>query len=97
MPYIKQDCRPKYEKEIKLLFDKLILYDTQAGDINYVISRIFWMLCNTKDGRLGSGISYSQANMLVGVLECVKLELYRRVIAPYEDAKAKENGDLSLR
>lgn len=31
---------------------------------------------------------------ILGVLECVKLELYRRVAAPYEDRKIEENGDV---
>ena len=31
---------------------------------------------------------------VLGVLECVKLELYRRVAAPYEDKKCQENGDV---
>jgi hypothetical protein len=28
------------------------------------------------------------------VLECIKQEFYRRKLAPYEEAKIKENGDL---
>jgi hypothetical protein len=31
---------------------------------------------------------------MIGVLECAKLELYRRVAAPYEDAKCEDNGDV---
>ena len=30
----------------------------------------------------------------MGVLECCKLEFYRRVAAPYEDIKIEENGDV---
>ena len=29
-----------------------------------------------------------------GVVECVKLEFYRRAVAAYEDEKCKENGDV---
>ena len=29
-----------------------------------------------------------------GALECAKLEFARRIVAPYEDAKIKENGDV---
>lgn len=43
---------------------------------------------------LGLSLSYSKLNEIVGVLECIKLELYRRVIANYEDEKIKENGDV---
>ena len=31
---------------------------------------------------------------MVGVLECAKLELYRRMAAPYEDEKIEDNGDV---
>lgn len=30
----------------------------------------------------------------LGALEATKLELYRRAIAPYEDRKIEENGDV---
>jgi hypothetical protein len=33
-------------------------------------------------------------NEAIGVLECAKLELYRRVAAPYEDEKIAESGDV---
>jgi hypothetical protein len=40
-----------------------------------------------------NGVNYSNINALIGVLECAKLELYRRVASPYEDVKIEENGD----
>lgn len=42
----------------------------------------------------GGELSYHVVNEVVGVLECMKLELYRRVAAPYEDKKCKQNGDV---
>lgn len=30
----------------------------------------------------------------LGVLRCCQLELYRRMVAPYEDKKIQENGDV---
>ncbi len=30
----------------------------------------------------------------LGILECMKLELYRRKVAPYEDLKVKESADI---
>ena len=44
--------------------------------------------------RGANGVSYSFLNDFIGVLECVKLELYRRVMTPYEDGKINENGDV---
>jgi len=32
--------------------------------------------------------------LLVGVLECLKLELYRQQVAAYEDKAIERNGDL---
>jgi hypothetical protein len=40
------------------------------------------------------GQSYSIINDIVGVLECAKMEFYRRVAVPYEDKKRTENGDV---
>lgn len=31
---------------------------------------------------------------ILGVLSCVQQEFYRRVVAPYEDQKCRENGDV---
>lgn len=31
---------------------------------------------------------------MVGVLECAKLEAYRRIASPHEDKKIDENGDV---
>jgi hypothetical protein len=59
-----------------------------AGELNYVIT-------NLLDDYLSAyGLNYTNVNALVGVLECAKLELYRRIAAPYEDEKIKENGDV---
>jgi len=38
--------------------------------------------------------NYADYNEVMGVLECVKQELYRRLIVPYENKKKEENGDV---
>lgn len=43
---------------------------------------------------LGPKPRFSDFSEALGVLEATKLELYRRMIAPYEDAKKEENGDV---
>ncbi len=55
------------------------------GELNFVITNL---LLSTYPE------SYSDYNSLIGVLECVQLELYRRRIAKYEDKKKNENGDV---
>lgn len=39
-------------------------------------------------------ISYAVYNEIIGVLECAKLEVYRRKVAPYEDTAIAKNGDI---
>ena len=60
-----------------------------AGRLNYVISSMIGAIL--KNDRL---LSYARINELIGVLECAKMELYRRVAAPYEDDKSRLNGDV---
>lgn len=58
-----------------------------AGELNFLITS----LC---DRYLKEELSYNKINEVVGVLECAKLELYRRIAAPYEDTKILEHGDV---
>lgn len=86
MPYIKQDDRRKYDPAVDALSDALAK-DATPGDLNYCISRIIWELFDRKE-------SYTKANELVGVLECVKQEFIRRRLNHYEDLKIIQNGDV---
>lgn len=80
MPYIKQQRREDFEKGRD--------YIENPGELNYM----FTLLC---EGYLRhNGTSYQSYNDIIGALEGAKLELYRRKVAPYEDEKIKENGDV---
>ena len=59
-----------------------------AGELNFKICDE--ILCYLK----GNSLNYRTFNENIGVLNCVQLEIYRRLIAPYEDQKCKENGDI---
>ncbi|MBI9085367.1 MAG: hypothetical protein JEZ11_17360 [Desulfobacterales bacterium] len=82
MPYVKQEDRKRLDAGEK---------PKNAGELNYVISKILDAYLEAK-----GGIRYAHLNEIVGVLECAKLELYRRLAAPYEDRKIDENGDVYL-
>jgi hypothetical protein len=43
---------------------------------------------------INEGLSYKSINDVIGVLECVKQEFYRRIAVPYEDKKIEQNGDI---
>lgn len=64
---------------------------THEGDLNYRIHELIEIYLNGQK-KLG----YAQYNTVVGVLECVKQEFYRRAVSTYEDRKLVENGDISL-
>lgn len=88
MPYIKPDNRQKYQEGIDSLLGAFnSTEEVKMGDVNYVVSTLIWELFKDK-------LSYSQGNNLMGALECIKQEFYRRMIVPYEDEKIKENGDI---
>ena len=57
------------------------------GELNYLVTTIVL-------DYLGAVPSYTLYNDALGVLESVKQELYRREVAPYEDEKVFENGDV---
>jgi hypothetical protein len=59
-----------------------------VGELNYQITKLIDSFIMRK------GLNYATLNSMIGVLECAKLELYRRVAAPYEDAKCEDNGDV---
>lgn len=59
------------------------------GELNYAISRMVDEYVSDR-----GGVRYAHLNEVVGVLECAKLELYRRLAAPYEDEKRRESGEV---
>jgi len=88
MPHIKQGWRVSLDRALK---DVEIVLDSGVateGELNYVITRcvLAWLRGRAKN--------YASLNTALGVLECAKHELYRRVIAGYEDDKRAENGDV---
>jgi hypothetical protein len=80
MPYIEQAKRNRLGRTI-------LPYD--SGELNYTITIMI-----QKYLQQFGDLSYKNINEVIGVLECAKLELYRRIAAPYEDKKMEDNGDV---
>lgn len=81
MPYIKKDRRaPIWAYDAK---------PENAGELNYLITKLIDEYLKNCEK-----VNYAALNEVIGVLECAKLELYRRVVAPYEDTKIIENSDV---
>jgi hypothetical protein len=60
------------------------------GNLNFAITALVNAYLNQH------GLNYKNINAVIGVLECCKLEAYRRIAQPYEDKKIRENGDAYL-
>ncbi len=58
-----------------------------SGTLNYIVTKVVKKI-------LGENPNYERYNAAIGVLECAKLELYRRRMADYEQEKQFVNGDV---
>jgi hypothetical protein len=65
------------------------LFPKNPGELNFALTSMVHDYIRVKKQK------YQTYNDIMGALEGAKLELYRRFIAPYEDAKIKENGDVT--
>lgn len=81
MPYIADNQRRE-------VLDDGLEAARDAGELNFKITKLL-------DNYLyHHGVSYATMNEIVGVMECAKLEFYRRIASPYEEKKIRENGDV---
>lgn len=78
MPYITQEARAQIGAGF---------HPQSSGALNYAITDLVVKYLPESPG-------YSDFNEVIGVLECAKLELYRRMAGPYEDQKRFDNGDV---
>lgn len=82
MPYIKQEDRKQLDA-----FEKR---PSNAGELNYHLHTFIAQYV------ADNGESYQTYNDILGALEGIKLELYRRRVAGYEDQKKHQNGDIGF-
>ena len=59
------------------------------GELNYALTMIVKGYLNKSHNP-----NYDHVNEIMGAIEGVGKEFYRRIVAPYEDQKIKENGDV---
>ncbi len=94
MPYINKQSRKELDDKIKELAGVVI--DTAVdgvddgvnpGRLNYAITKLILEVSSSVP-------SYAEYNKIIGVLECLKLEYYRRAVAIHEERKIVENGDV---
>ena len=86
MPYIKQEDRKYLEPIVKETASQI----DDCGKLNFAITTMVQEYLKKK------GQNYANINEVVGVLECAKLEFYRRIVSPYENQKIVDNGDVII-
>lgn len=82
MPYVKQEKRPKLDKVVEALIDAQVVAN---GDLNYILFK--YAKYNVKP-------SYNNFKNFVGELHECAHEIRRKLLAPYEDTKIEETGDV---
>jgi len=83
MPYIPKQDRERLDSLLKVS----PLQGKAPGILAYALTKVLvsWLPVRPR---------YQHLAEALGVIEGVKLELYRRMVAPYEDQKKGENGDV---
>ena len=87
MPYVIEET----QKMIDEILDQMensnytSIWNWTAGEVNCFITKL---LLRKNPER------YAHFNEIIGILECCKLEFYRRAVAAYEDEKIEQNGDV---
>jgi hypothetical protein len=81
MPYVTKKQRQRLDRNKSS-------FAMDAGELNYIITKTCLAYLKDKD------VSYELLNEIIGVLECAKQEFYRRKVAPYEEHKRGNNGDV---
>lgn len=79
MPYIPQEARLAIANGAS---------PSNVGELTYMLTHTVLAYVQTK------GTSFATFADVLAALDATAREFYRRMVAPYEDAKIKENGDV---
>ena len=85
MPYISEQNRRELMWVGQALEDVNKCKKISAGELQYIIALAI--------KHIGPE-NYQDMNDIMGALAGAQMEFYRRTVAPYEDKKIKENGDV---
>lgn len=82
MPYIKQIDRPNMDDVYEMMISAMVKAN---GDLNYILFKF----CKYQIKP-----SYNNYKNFCGELRQCATEIERKILAPYEDSKIEENGDV---
>lgn len=94
MPYIRLNDRSIIDQHVECLSNQIKYLGKLEplpqlgiqGPLNYAITKLLIKTCPAK--------KYWAFVLVIGTLFMVAFEFYRRMVAPYEDIKKEENGDV---
>ena len=90
MPYIPTQDRIKLlDNGLQELLNFLQERGISNGELNYLFTILGYEYIHVH------GLSYNTGSDVIKALECAKLEFYRKTLAPYEDQKIEQNGDVN--
>lgn len=87
MPYVPKADRFRFSAVVNALNEEMAKGIT-PGELNYLLTGIADNYVAVK------GKSYTHMNDVLGAFSGASKEFYRRVVAPYEEEKINENGDV---
>jgi hypothetical protein len=88
MPYIEPDRRVHFD-ELAERVVILLKEDTARGDLNYFFFRVIYLWLKH------IGLSYRHMQDYIhGTLDSCKMEMWWRLMRPYEDEAIHRNGDI---
>ena len=93
MPYIKPEYRPRLDSHIEALAKEINKIAEEAGEIHSFAGLLDYSFTKISLKTLPEQ-RYWTYTLLEGVLSSISKEVYRRVVAPYEDKQMKERGDI---
>jgi len=85
MPYITKEEKEIIDSGLENINQSIM---DNPGDLNYAIHQVVAEYIRQNHE------SYRTYNDIMGALEGVKLELYRRLVGEYEDRKMSAHGDV---
>ena len=87
MPYIDKHGRMSLDPIVDAIVEALDNDGWHVGDINYIFTRVL-------DAWFRRSPKYETICNIMGTVDCVGKEFYRRVAIAYEDKKRWGNGDV---
>jgi len=88
MPYVKRELRALVNHGIEGLVRQVMRAENPAGLLTYILYKLSKGIIDRFPA------SYASISSVIMCLDNTKSELYRKILAPYEDRKIEENGDI---